>query len=99
MHERARNSLAPSGLLLGDDNDIDRNGKRREGIAQTNHLAQLAVHMLLDYQEVKIAVLARISTRPRSEEQYTGRRTRSCRQPPPGIHDHRITDHVPYGTR
>src|ERR1700684_2845058 len=48
MHERTRNSLAPSGLLLGDDDDIDWNSKRWEGIAQTDHLAQLAVLMLLD---------------------------------------------------
>jgi len=98
MHERARDGLAPGDLLLGDDDDIDRNGKRWEGIAQTDHLEQLAVHMLLDHKEIKVAALVRISTRPRSEEQYTRGRTRSCRQPPPRIHDHRITDHVPYGT-
>jgi uncharacterized FAD-dependent dehydrogenase len=44
--------------------DINRDSERRESIAQTHHLAQLAVQALLDYEEIQVAVLTRVSTRP-----------------------------------
>jgi hypothetical protein len=83
MHERARDGLAPGDLLLGDDDDVDRNGKRREGIAQADHLPQLAVHMLLDREEVKVAVLVRISTRhdPKSSTRAGERAAAANRRP------------------
>jgi hypothetical protein len=64
MHESARNRLAACDLLLRDDDDINRDSERRESIAQTHHLAQLAVQALLDYEEIQVAVLTRVSTRP-----------------------------------
>jgi hypothetical protein len=54
--------------------------------------------MLLDHEEVQVAVLTRIPPRPRAEEHDSRRGTRGCRQPLSCIHDHRVADHKPYGT-
>lgn len=98
MHERARNGRPPCDLLLRDHNDVNGDRQRRKRIAQTHHLAQLAVEMLLDHEEIQVAVLTRIPTRPRAKEYDSCRGTRGCRQPLSCIHDHRVADHMPHGT-
>jgi hypothetical protein len=73
VHKRAGHALASGRLLLGDDDDIYGDTKRRESVAQSHHLVELAVHLRLDHEEVEVAVLASAATRPRAEERLCDR--------------------------
>jgi hypothetical protein len=63
MYERAGHRTPPRRLLLRDHNYIDRHAQRWKRIAQQHHLAQLALHTLLDDEEIEVAILPRIPPR------------------------------------
>src|SRR6185312_16526229 len=94
VYECAGNTLSARRLVLGDYDDIDRDTERREGVAQPDHLLQLALDLGLDHEEVEIAVLASIPPRAGPEQQDSRRGARGCCQPPPRVLDRRVADHA-----
>lgn len=73
VNQRARHPLASARLLLGDDDDIDGDAQRGKSIAQAHHLVELALHVGLDHQEIKVAVVASAAASPRSKQHDPGR--------------------------
>jgi len=92
MNQRARHAPASCRLLLRDD-DIDWHAHWWQSIAQPHHLVELALHLLLDHEEVEIAVIAGAPASPRSEKHDPRWRTGSRRQKSASILDYGIVDH------
>lgn len=93
MHQRARSASTGRSLIARDDDDVNGDAERRQGIAQTNHLGELAGDVILDHQEIQIAVSPARAASPRTEENHLGRRARLGRECATSLEDRLVINH------